>query len=128
MRNRGATVLLSSHALAELGRYANRVIVMNRGRLVADGTLDALRRIARLPTRIRVTLKNGEIDEVSRRLASAAPWRRIDGHVIETDAPPDSKIEILRRVASIQPIADIEVFPPTLDDVYAHFLREGALP
>ena len=99
VRNRGATVLLSSHALAELGRYADRVIVMNRGRLVADGTLDALRRIARLPTRIRVTLKNGELDEVSRQLASVSPWRRVNGEVIETDAAPDSKIEILRRVA-----------------------------
>lgn len=127
-RNRGATVLLSSHALAELGRYADRVIVMNCGRLVADGTLDALRRMARLPTRIRVTLNNGELDEVSRQLASVSPWRRVNGEVIETDAAPDSKIEILRRVASIQPIADIEVFPPTLDDVYAHFMREGALP
>ena len=51
LRRRGATVLLSSHALTELEERAGRVVIMNRGVKVADGTLDELRRIARLPTR-----------------------------------------------------------------------------
>ena len=49
----GSTVLLSSHALTELEERAGRVIIMNQGVKVADGTLDDLRRVARLPTRIR---------------------------------------------------------------------------
>ena len=51
LRGRGATVLLSSHVLTELEERAGRVIIMNRDVKVADGTLDELRRIARLPTR-----------------------------------------------------------------------------
>ena len=44
-------MLLSSHALTELEERAGRVIIMNQGVKVADGSLDELRRIARLPTR-----------------------------------------------------------------------------
>jgi ABC-2 type transport system ATP-binding protein len=38
----GATVLLSSHHLSEVEQMCSHVIVMNRGRLVADGTVREL--------------------------------------------------------------------------------------
>jgi ABC-2 type transport system ATP-binding protein len=38
----GATVLLSSHHLSEVEQVCSHVIVMNRGRLVADGTVSEL--------------------------------------------------------------------------------------
>jgi len=38
----GATVLLSSHHLSEVEQVCSHVIVMNRGRLVADGTVSDL--------------------------------------------------------------------------------------
>jgi ABC-2 type transport system ATP-binding protein len=38
----GATVLLSSHHLSEVEQVCSHVLVMNRGRLVADGTVSEL--------------------------------------------------------------------------------------
>ena len=38
----GRTVLISSHALSEVQQIADRVVILNRGRLVRDGRLDAL--------------------------------------------------------------------------------------
>ncbi len=38
----GATVLLSSHHLSEVEQVCSHVLVMNRGRLVADGTVSDL--------------------------------------------------------------------------------------
>ena len=67
----GATALLSSHALTELEERAGRVIIMNRGVKVADGTLDELRRIARLPTKIRMKVADGACEH--RGVARTAP-------------------------------------------------------
>lgn len=39
----GRTVLVSSHLMAELERTAGRLLVVSRGRLVADGTVAAIR-------------------------------------------------------------------------------------
>ncbi|MFF5180742.1 ATP-binding cassette domain-containing protein [Micromonospora sp. NPDC000316] len=39
----GRTVLLSSHVLGEVEQVCDRIAVINRGRLVADGTADELR-------------------------------------------------------------------------------------
>lgn len=107
LRDAGTTVLLCSHALTELEGQADRVVVMNRGRKVADGSLATLRGLAQLPVRIRLTLPSGE--------------------VVETACANDDKVATLRQIACEGPeIADIEVLQPSLDEMYAHFLRREA--
>jgi ABC-2 type transport system ATP-binding protein len=49
--DRGGTVLLSSHLLREVEAVADRLVVIGRGRIVADGTKDEL--LARSETRVR---------------------------------------------------------------------------
>ena len=43
-RKHGATILLASHNMAEVERLCDRVIILKRGQLVADGSPGALRR------------------------------------------------------------------------------------
>jgi ABC-2 type transport system ATP-binding protein len=45
-RDRGQTVFLSSHILAEVEALCNRVAILRRGRLVEVGTLDELRHLS----------------------------------------------------------------------------------
>lgn len=107
LRDAGTTVLLCSHALTELEGQADRVVVMNRGRKVADGSLATLRGLAQLPVRIRLT--------------------RTSGEVVETTCANDDKVATLRQIACEGPeLADIEVVQPSLDEMYAHFLRREA--
>jgi Cu-processing system ATP-binding protein len=122
----GATVLLSSHALTELEERAGRVIIMNRGVKVADGSIDALRRLARLPTRIRLKVSNLAAGEVPSWLPPLAPYRQLNAHIVEIDAAPEQKIELLRRAtAAGTSVEDLEMAAPTLDELYAHFLQEA---
>jgi Cu-processing system ATP-binding protein len=129
LRNRGATVVLSSHALTELEERTERVVIMNQGIIVANGSLDELRRIAGLPTKIRLTVARGQADRLSTLVGPVANWREVNGHVVEFDARPDEKIELIRRATGAgSPTEDVAVIPPTLDDLYVHFLgtREAA--
>ncbi|MCO5091757.1 ABC transporter ATP-binding protein [Bosea sp. (in: a-proteobacteria)] len=129
LRRQGATVLLSSHALTELEERAGRVVIMNRGRKVADGSLDELRHIARLPTRIRLKVAASGFADARNRFASLGEWRAINGHLLEIDAAPDQKIEVLRHATAVDaPVEDIDVTPPTLDELYTHFLRTQEVP
>ncbi len=112
LRDAGTTVLLCSHALTELEGQADRVVVMSRGRKVADGSLSTLRSLARLPVRIRLTMP--------------------DGSVKETTCANDDKMAAVRRIACAMDseggpdVTDIEIVQPSLDDMYAHFLRREA--
>lgn len=122
----GATVLLSSHALTELEERAGRVIIMNRGIKVADGSIDELRRLAQLPTRIRLKVAGLAPSEMPGWAPQDATCRRLNGHIVEIDAAPERKIELLHRAtAAGNAVEDVDVVPPTLDELYAHFLRQS---
>jgi ABC-2 type transport system ATP-binding protein len=53
-RDRGQTVLLSSHILSEVEAVADRVAMLRSGRLIDVGTLDALRSLAAVHVRARL--------------------------------------------------------------------------
>jgi Cu-processing system ATP-binding protein len=126
LASEGATVLLSSHALTELEERAGRVIIMNHGVKVADGSIDELRRLARLPTRIRLRVSGLAPGELPIWLPADAPCRRLNGHTVEIDAAPERKIELLHRAtAAGTSVEDLDVAAPSLDELYAHFLRQS---
>ncbi|MFB9948226.1 ABC transporter ATP-binding protein [Rhizobium puerariae] len=122
LSGRGTTVLLSSHALTELEGRADRVIIVNRGVKIADGTLDELRRIARLPTRISIRPAN----DASPGLADGR-WNRTAQGRFEAEVAPEEKIALLHEVtANPAMLTDLSIAEPTLDDLYAHFLNGQA--
>ncbi len=119
----GATVLLSSHALTELEGQTDRVIVMSHGRKVADGTLAELRRLAQRPVRIRFTLQDEHVTLFPCIAGTALEWRRVSERTFEVSCAEREKVEVVRQLTntSLQ-VADLEIFAPSLDDIYAHFL------
>ena len=52
-RERGATVVLSTHFLAEVEDTCSRVVILNRGRVIAEGTVAEVTRLAAAPRRGR---------------------------------------------------------------------------
>jgi Cu-processing system ATP-binding protein len=127
MQAAGATVLLSSHALNELEGNASRVVILNEGRKIADGTLDELRHIAQLPTRIRLKAAEGGAGRLREWMGEPAGLRQINGHIVELDATPEDKAAFLRRAAGKgAPFEDLDMVPPGLDELYAHFLSGRA--
>lgn len=119
LRASGTTVLLSSHALSELEDRAGRVVILDRGIRVADGTLDELRRIACLPARIRVRPVTNGIGG-----HDPADWHDIGGGWLETEALPEGKLALLHDLtADPAALNGLSVIEPTLDDLYAHFLE-----
>lgn len=124
LRDDGATVLISSHALNELEDRAEHVLIMNRGLLVAQGTLAELRSISQLPIRVSLDLApgaNGALPAWMTEESIATPHGRI---VLVPDEA--RKMDLLRVAVGDPSVKNIEIAAPTLDDLYAHFLRENA--
>ncbi|NVN88285.1 MAG: ABC transporter ATP-binding protein [Rhodopseudomonas sp.] len=120
LRNDGATVLISSHALNELEDRAEHVLIMNRGLLAAQGTMAELRAISQLP--IRVTI------DLAPDAGTAPAWltgprgTAAHGHImlVQDDA---QKMDLLRAAVNDPRVRNIEIAAPTLDELYAHFLN-----
>lgn len=124
LRDEGCAVLLSSHALAELEHRADRVAILERGRLVAHGRLAELRRAAGLAARIRVSLPEVGPAVAHLRELGAQP---AGAGLMELRVANGAKIELLERLARLRPaVEDIEILLPTLDEVYARLRAQAA--
>jgi len=125
LRSKGATILMSSHALTELETKVGRVIIANKGKIIADGSIDALRRISQLPLRIRV--QTPDVSRLPSTTANAAlRWHRLGSDIFETEAPTEGKMALVREIVAMNDnLTELDLVPPTLDELYAHFLNAG---
>ncbi len=62
------TVILSTHILQEVQATADRIVIINRGSIVGDGTIEELRNRAKSSDRLAVTVE-GQREEVARLLS-----------------------------------------------------------
>ncbi|MDL2251755.1 ABC transporter ATP-binding protein [Odoribacter sp. OttesenSCG-928-J03] len=63
------TIILSSHILAEIEATCNRVLILNKGQIVANGTSAELRK-ANTGKTLHVRIRGGSIHDIHRELAS----------------------------------------------------------
>ncbi len=64
------TVILSTHILSEAEATCDRVVIINRGKIAADGTAEELRREAGSDYIIHVSLRHGNFDEIKEAFRS----------------------------------------------------------
>ncbi len=118
----GAAILLSSHALTEVEARTDRIVILSRGKLVADDTLAGLRRRAALPIRLQIRARPGEADAVAAELAGG----RQNGVMVDLTCTPEDKLLRLGQIAGLGTLVeDVDVVPPSLEDIYSHFSRVG---
>ena len=102
---RGTTVFLNSHLLSEVEQVCHRVAIVDRGRVVAEGTLDEL--LGGDTVRIRVTdLDRAAKTGLSRfgQLDDEGDWLVIRG--IDTERVPELVADVVRlggRVHAVEP-------------------------
>ncbi|KUF10978.1 ABC transporter ATP-binding protein [Pseudoponticoccus marisrubri] len=123
LAGQGTAILLSSHALSELEARTDRILVLSQGRLVAEGTLAGLRRQAALPLSVFLRARPGQ----GAALAIAFPEAMVEGDVLRLSCAPPDKLAMLERIAARRDlVADFDLSPPSLDDLYAHISGRAA--
>ncbi|WP_018232339.1 ABC transporter ATP-binding protein [Thioalkalivibrio thiocyanodenitrificans] len=125
LRGKGTSVILSSHVLPGVERHIDRVAILCEGRLLAWGTIDALRQEAGLPLRIHV--RSEEISEALRgRLVERGVQVMTNGDGrAHLNTAPSEKLDVLRTLLAEEQLSDISMEPPTLDSLYAYFDARG---
>ncbi|MCR6030951.1 ATP-binding cassette domain-containing protein [Nocardioides sp. zg-579] len=124
----GSSVLLTTQYLEEADQLADRVAVVDRGRVVADGTADALKASvgdARLHVRVPAERRT-EAATVLAALTGADPSPvGADGLVGAVRSPAVSgDLVVALRERGIE-VAEIAVQRPSLDDVFLALTGQG---
>ncbi len=75
---REKTVILSSHILAEVEATCDRILIINNGKIVADGTSRDLRKRAQGKEILKVRIEDAERNEVHEALSSLESTEAVD--------------------------------------------------
>jgi Cu-processing system ATP-binding protein len=120
LRDKGRTVVICSHLLGELEPHLDSAVILSRGRLLAQGSIDALAVDAGLPVTFRVCIDGGPDAAEVRALAGRFGTASMEsaGDVVTFDVPPEQRMPVLRELARMRGACDIEVRKPTLARLY----------
>ena len=75
---REKTVILSSHILAEVEATCDRILIINRGRIVADGTADELRKQSKGSELLQLRIEDGERSDIIAALRQLPSAEMVD--------------------------------------------------
>ncbi len=119
--NTGATILLTSHAMADVEHLCRRVILIDHGTVAYDGNLNELTRRLSPYKLVTITLPNG-----------LRPDLKHLGEVVETEAgraafrvPRTTVAAVTTRLLAEFPVADLTVSDAPLETIVAQLYREG---
>jgi ABC-2 type transport system ATP-binding protein len=111
----GATVLLTSHYMADVEALCKRVIVIHHGRILFDGVLSALvDRFSAYKT-VGITLEDASID-----LTAYGEIMERDGSRVTLRVPKSTTSEVTSRLLSDLQVDDLTVEDPPIEDVIEH--------
>lgn len=122
LRDEGATVVYTSHYMEEVEQICGRIMICDRGRAVAQGTADELKRMISLGEKI--TAEVGELPEGTlerlRGLSHVRSAELSDGTLLVTCEPsPHNLTDVLGALAGAGVrLGRVMCEPPTLNDVF----------
>ena len=118
-RERGVTVILTTHDMHDIEALAERVIVIGKGSILADGSLDDLRRGALAERRLWVHFA-GDAELVN---VPGVVVRQRQGKSIELSFDPrtTSAHRLIAQVAAEHEVEDVHLEEPPIEEVIARF-------
>jgi ABC-2 type transport system ATP-binding protein len=116
----GGTVVLTSHYLEEVQALAERVVVIDRGRVLADDTLDAVRAVVDVR---RVSLRTDDASVLADLpgVSSVAQGKGGRSELLTSDSDAVVR-EMVRRAV---PFSDLEVSPTSLEEAFLSLTRNA---
>jgi ABC-2 type transport system ATP-binding protein len=125
----GTTVVLSSHRLYEVQRVCHSIGILSKGKMVVEGSLDALGREALAEGRYRIevetTQPSPQLIEVINQISGV---RKVGakGNLLQITTDSDLRAEISKAVVqSGVPLIQMKIQEFSLDEIYMKYFHEG---
>ena len=125
----GVTVLLTTHDLKDVEDLCSRSILINRGRVLFDGSLSEIRRRSSARTRIDLEFENAvpsDINEicglakVSSLEVTETAGKRITALFLRKEHSP---VQIIERFSPLGVVSDVRLTEPPIEEVIADYYR-----
>ena len=116
----GATIIVTSHILAEIQERVDRLVILQNGRVAAQGTLAQLRTQRVMPSVIDVTLPPDQEAWLQAALARITGVQvMMNGNLARISCMPAQKLAVLEQLFALNgKLQDIAIHEPSLEDLF----------
>jgi len=121
-RRFGATVLLTSHYMADVEALCKRVVVIHHGKLLYDGELAKL--VQKFTEHKTIVVQIGDCDN---DLASYGEVVSCEGGRFTLRVPRDETAHITGRLLADLPVIDLLVEDPPIEEIIEQVFAQGNL-
>lgn len=119
-RERGVTVILTTHDMQDIEALAQRILLIGKGRLLLDGTLEQLRQQYGRGS-VTVSYSGGEADSLSGlEITEQEPGRL----TVATDGTREDTARVIAQLTGALTITDISVKGPDPEELVVSLYRE----
>jgi ABC-2 type transport system ATP-binding protein len=131
-RELSTTILLTTHDLSDIEELCRRVIIIDKGKLLYDGSLDALKHRLGRYNLINIHLDDrrhrSKLDQVLGG-GNGIQWEHADEltYRIRFDREQVSSADIIRKIVNEVPIHDIYIEAEPIEDIIKNIYSRGLL-
>jgi ABC-2 type transport system ATP-binding protein len=117
-----ATVILTSHYMADITALCQRVLMIHQGQLIYDGSLDGLVEKFSPCREVKVELAQG-CDK--NQLGLYADVQEVDGNIVRFLVKPDMLTKTVSKILADLEVVDLAVSDPPIEDVIGQVFQAG---
>ena len=128
LNEEGATILFSSHILSEVENICDRVAIINRGKLIAEDTVENLNKYLKIKPRLEITIKDlgGKVPKVLKDLKGIESVDAKDDKLFVTcESSVRSQVITKLEEAGLK-IDNIKTIEPSLEDAFVKLIERDA--
>lgn len=124
----GITVVLTTHDMADVEELCSRLLVINHGQKMFDGSRDRLSSLVGMPSAMSITFRDLQQSAMP-ELRDGLEWSRVDAHTlfVQYDRERWSPAAVLEWVRETGTVATFSIEEPRLDSIMRK-LYEGGGP
>ena len=113
----GRTVLFSTHQLEEADAYADRIVLISRGRIIADGSSAEIKSLASGRS-LRATVPAGERERVVTELRGLPGVTDVEAYGDRLTVTASDTDDVARRLLTTTAARDLEIRTHSLEEAF----------
>jgi ABC-2 type transport system ATP-binding protein len=130
LNEQGATILFSSHILSEVEAVCDRVAIINKGKLIAEDTVENLNKYLKIKPRLEITITglNGKIPDTIKDIKGVETID-VKNDILSVTCESSARSKVITKLEGAgYKIDNIKTVEPTLEGAFVKLIstKEGS--
>lgn len=127
-RTEGTTVLLTTHDLSDIEELSQRIIIIDRGRILFDGDLEQMKRRLAQYNQVKFFLKDrSQVSRLAQIESDGIACQQVDEltYFIRFDRVRHSSADVIRRIVNTLEVRDLLVEEEPIEEIVKRIYLSG---